>query len=491
MNAIRVSGKRFVDDKGRQRIFNGVNYVYKGVEQGEDGVIHFLHPLTDEVLRGLAEKGVNVLRLGFTWAGIEPEMTQYNDTYLSEIKQVISRCETYGIYVFLDWHQDLYTAFRRSGDGAPKWAVPYGAKPVKTRFIWAEGYFYDRLLMKNFDAFWRNADVRGRGLRDRYCDMLRYTVRYFKDCPNVMGYDVFNEPYPGTPGGKIFRTLVKNGVETLLLSGNIDRKKLLADAKKKNMMAMLSVADDPVVYRGVIGPAEKRLTKFDTGAYYEFFKAAAEAIRQETENGVIFMENSYYSNMGIPCRTPRLTYDNGKPEKNLAFAPHGYDITVDTPLTNEASPYRVDFIFNEHLRKQREMDVPVLVGEWGGMVPGGEKYPALEHLTELFDRNGWSQTYWHYLRDMPDTKIMDVLSRPCPQAVAGEIKKYGYDRKTKTFDLSYTGSSDIRVPTLIYLPKAPKAVYATKKYALKPLGDAFILQVNAGKGECAVKVEFE
>ena len=490
MNTIFTEGKRFIDDKGRERVFSGVNYVYKGVETDKDGVIHYLHPLTDEVLRGLAEKGVNILRLGFTWAGIEPEMTQYNLTYLSEIKEVVKRCEALGIYVFLDWRQDLYTAYRRGGDGAPKWAVLYGAKPVKTRVIWAEGYFFDRALMKNFDAFWHNAEVRSRGLTDRFCDMLRFTVRYFKDCPNVMGYDVFNEPYPGTPGGKIFRTLVKNGVLTLLLSGNVDRKGMLANAKKKDVMAMLSVADDPTVYHGVIDAAEKRLKKFDTGVYYDFLKAAAEAIRQETATGVIFMENSYYSNTGIPCHTPHVTYDNGEKEKYLAFAPHGYDITVDTPLTNEASPHRVDFIFNEHLRKQNAMNVPVLVGEWGGMVPGGEKYPALEHLIDLFDRNGWSQTYWHYLKDMKNTKIMQILARPYPQAVAGKIKKYGYDRVRDEFVLSYTGSSEIRVPTVIYLPKAPKAVYSTKKYTLKPLGDAFLLQVNAGKGECLVKAEF-
>ncbi len=490
MNTIATEGKRFIDDKGRERVFSGVNYVYKGVETDKDGVIHYRHPLTEDVLRGLAEKGVNILRLGFTWAGIEPEMTQYNLTYLGEIKEVVKRCEALGIYVFLDWHQDLYTAYRRCGDGAPKWATLYGAKPVKTRVIWAEGYFFDRALMKNFDAFWHNAEVRGRGLIDRFCDMLRFTVRYFKDCPNVMGYDVFNEPYPGTPGGKIFRTLVKNGVLTLLLSGNVDRKGMLADAKKKDVMAMLSVADDPTVYHGVIDTEEKRLKKFDTGVYYDFLKAAAEAIRQETDTGVIFMENSYYSNLGIPCHTPHVTYDTGEKEKYLAFAPHGYDITVDTPLTNEASPHRVDFIFNEHLKKQNAMNVPVLVGEWGGMVPGGEKYPALEHLIDLFDRNGWSQTYWHYLQDMKNTKIMQILARPYPQAVAGKIKKYGYDRERDEFVLSYTGSSDIRVPTVIYLPKAPKTVYSTKKYILKPLGDAFLLQVNAGKGECLVKAEF-
>ena len=490
MNTIFTEGMRFTDDKGRERVFSGVNYVYKGVETDENGVIHFRHPLTDGVLQGLAEKGVNIMRLGFTWAGIEPVMTQYNLTYLDEIKEVVNRCAKYGIYVFLDWHQDLYTAYRRCGDGAPKWATLYGAKPVKTHIIWAEGYFYDRKLMKNFDAFWNNVEVHSRGLRDRFCDMLRFTVRYFKDCENVMGYDVFNEPYPGTLGGKVFRSFLKNGVETFLLSGNIDRKGLIANAKKKDVMAMLSVADDPKVYHGVIDPSEKRLKKFDTGLYYDFIKAAAEAIRQETDTGVIFMENSYFSNTGIPCHTPHVTYDNGEKEKYLAFAPHGYDITVDTPLTNKASPHRVDIIFNEHRRKQLKMGIPVLVGEWGGMVPGGEEYPALEHLIDLFDSNGWSQTYWHYLDDMKNTKIMGILSRPYPQAVAGHIKKYRYDRKNDVFDLSYTGSAEIHTPTVIYLPKVPKKIYASKKYTLKALGDAFLLQVNAGKGECAVKVEF-
>ena len=490
MNTIYTEGMRFIDDKGRERVFNGVNYVYKGVEADQDGVIHFRDPLTDGVLASLAEKGVNILRLGFTWAGIEPEMTRYNLTYLQEIKNAVKRCEAHGIYVFLDWHQDLYSAYRRCGDGAPKWATLYGAKPVKTHFIWAEGYFFDRKLMRNFDAFWNNTEVSGRGLRDRFCEMLRFTVRFFKDCPNVMGYDVFNEPYPGTDGGKIFRNVVMNGVGTLLLSGNIDRRQLLKNAKKKDVMAMLSVADDPTVYRGVIGGAAKRLNKFDKGPYYDFLKAAAEAIRQETDTGVLFMENSYYSNLGIPCLTPHVTCSDGEKEKYLAFAPHGYDITVDTPLTNTASPHRVDFIFNEHRRKQLAMDIPVLVGEWGGMVPGADEYPALEHLIDLFDRNGWSQTYWHYIDNMKDTKIMDVLSRPYPQAVAGRIKRYGYDRKNRVFDLSYTGDASVRSSTLVYLPTAPKKVFSAKKYTLKPIGDAYLLQIAAGKGECAVKVEF-
>lgn len=491
MQTICTEGTRFVDEKGRERIFNGVNYVYKGVEKDENGEIHYKNELTDEVLSALAAKGINILRLGFTWAGIEPEMTQFNTLYLQEIKDVVKRCETYGIYVFLDWHQDLYSPFcYGAGDGAPAWACLSRKHPKKPRFIWAEGYFFDRNVHRCFDAFWQNKEVRSRGLRDRFCDMLKYTVAFFADCDNVMGYDVFNEPFPGTDGGRIIRTLVKNGVGTLLLSGNIDRRGLLRSAKDKDVMAMLSVADDPTVYHGVIDAAGKRLRKFDEGAYSDFIRAAAQAIRSVTDKGVIFMENSYFSNLGIPFRTPHVVYDNGEKEKYLAFAPHGYDITVDTPLTNEASSHRVDFIFDEHRRKQQAMNVPVLVGEWGGMVPGGERYPALEHLIAKFDENRWSQTYWHYLKNMADTKIMDILCRPYPQAVAGQIKAYRYDRKNDVFDLSYTGSSTIRVPTLIYLPKAPKQIYSTKKYTLREENGAYLLQVNAGKGECAVKVEF-
>ena len=220
MNQIITSGTRFIDDKGRERIFSGVNYVYKGVETDENGalrdVIHYKDHLTDELLAALAARGVNVIRLGCTWAGIEPEMTQYNMVYLSEYKAAAQRCAKYGIYVFLDWHQDLYSPFCfRWGDGAPAWACKYAKNPKKARFIWAEGYFFDRNVQRCFDAFWNNEEVQGRGLRDRFCDMLTFVAKYFADCDNILGYDVFNEPYPGTAGGKIFRNIVLNGAVSL------------------------------------------------------------------------------------------------------------------------------------------------------------------------------------------------------------------------------------------------------------------------------------
>ncbi|MBR3768138.1 MAG: cellulase family glycosylhydrolase [Clostridia bacterium] len=487
MNTISVAGKRFIDEHGRERIFNGINFVYKGVAVDEDGVLRYKTDLNEERLIALKKKGINVIRLGLTWAGIEPEMGKYNTEYLDGYKAILKLCEKHEVYVYIDWHQDLFSNFcSLAGDGAPKWACQYTKKSRAPKIIWAEGYFFYKDIQKSFDAFWTNEEVEGRGLRDRFCDMLTYTADYMKDCKSVMGYDVFNEPFPGSSGKKVGLNIVKNGAETILFNKRVDRKKIISNALKKDVMAMLSVADDKKVYGSVVGQAEKYIYEFDTKRYYPFLVAAAEAIRKVDKNGIIFIENCYFSNTGIPCNVPRVIYKNGEREENIIFSPHGYDLTVDTPLTNVASPHRVDYIFDEHKRTQERLSVPVLVGEWGGMVPGSEEYPALEHLIRKFDSNKWSHTYWHYFIDFEHSKIMDIISRPLPIAVAGEIKSYSYDRKENVFTLSYTGSSTIKAPTLIYLPKDPKKIYSTKSYVMKENG---ILQVYAGKGECIVKVE--
>ena len=491
MNTISVRDRSFIDEKGRERIFNGINFVDKHCLPDDDGVIRFQTALNDETLSAVAARGVNIVRLGVTWAAIEPVRGAYNTVYLDGVKQTLALCEKYGVYAFLDWHQDLYSYYCCRGDGAPKWACVGNREKVKDPvIIWATGYFLNRSVQRSFDAFWENRTIDGKGVQDSFCDMLTYTADYLKGSPALMGYDLLNEPFPGTPGGRIFRTLVKNGAATLLFSKRVDRKKMLRDLKDKKVMDTLSVADDPKVYHSVIDGANGLLYRFDTERYYPFLRKAAAAIRRADPDGVIFCENCYYSNTGIPCSYPRLTYPDGVKEPNIAFAPHGYDLTVDTPLTNEASPHRVDHIFDEHARTQARMDVPVLVGEWGGMVPGGEKYPALEHLIDKFDRNRWSQTYWHWFDGMESSRIMDILSRPLPQAVAGSIKSYGYDRKNDVFTLSYTGSSVVKAPTLVWLPKPPKKVYSTKKYELRQTDAGLILQVYAGKGACIVKVEF-
>ena len=74
MEKISVRGMQFRDDKGRTRIFSGYNAVDKGAAPDDDGVIRYHTPLDDETLAFLAGRGTNVVRLGLTWAGVEPVM---------------------------------------------------------------------------------------------------------------------------------------------------------------------------------------------------------------------------------------------------------------------------------------------------------------------------------------------------------------------------------------------------------------------------------
>lgn len=86
MDKIRASGTVLVDDKGRERIFHGVNFVDKSdYIFGEQKV----QDLDEEMIKKIAENGVNLIRLGFTWAKIEPAPGAYNDEYLEDRKSVV------------------------------------------------------------------------------------------------------------------------------------------------------------------------------------------------------------------------------------------------------------------------------------------------------------------------------------------------------------------------------------------------------------------
>ena len=52
MNTLAVDGRRIIDNFGRERIFNGLNFVYKGCEPDEDGVIRYKSDITDDAARG-------------------------------------------------------------------------------------------------------------------------------------------------------------------------------------------------------------------------------------------------------------------------------------------------------------------------------------------------------------------------------------------------------------------------------------------------------
>lgn len=489
MNNIMVNEMRLCDELGRERIFNGINLVHKGIDNADKSAKTYNPEWTEETIAGLAKRGFNIVRLGLIWEAIEPECGVFCEEYLAKMEGYADLLGKYGIYFLLDFHQDLYSA--RYSDGAPDWAtVSDSYKFHEPKIIWAEGYFLSKAVHRACDNFWDNTKVNGKGLQEHYCDMLKYTVQRFCQKPGYLGVDIMNEPFPGTAGGTIFRKIVGGAVYTVLFSGKIKKVDTLKKMIKGDAVPeALSVIDGDVM-DSVTRSSEPLVREFDTKKYYPFLKKAAAAVREVTDNGCVIMENCYYSNIGIPCFTPVIKYDNGEREKNLVFAPHAYGLTVDSSYTNTSNDATVDYFFGQHRDTQERLEVPVIVGEWGGMVPGSDDYPNLEYLLDLFDKNHWSQTYWTYSERLKDSKIMDILARPYPQAVAGKIISYGFDRKAGKFTLEYQSDSSCGGLTEIFLPREPVSVQTTAEYSVDSNENGtFTLKAGAADGKIVIEVE--
>jgi endoglycosylceramidase len=52
-------------------------------------------------------KGINGIRLGVMWPGVEPKKGEFNETYLQLMRNTVELAGKYGIYTLVEFHQDL------------------------------------------------------------------------------------------------------------------------------------------------------------------------------------------------------------------------------------------------------------------------------------------------------------------------------------------------------------------------------------------------
>ncbi|GBB83878.1 hypothetical protein RclHR1_10540004 [Rhizophagus clarus] len=223
---IGIKNDQYIDEFGRQRFFRGLNVVYKGFPYYPK--IDAFDPVTsfaEEDMKILASVNMNVIRLGVLWAGVEPIRGKYNETYLKIIKSIVDKCNSYGIYVLLDSHQDVMSD-KFCGEGFPRWAVhaegawsfplpigpaaiydPVTGLPDKAtceRVNWALLY-----LSRAVNIAWQRLYDNYEGLRDAFAAQWAKIASVFKNCDNLLGYDLLNEPWPGDIYHNPFLTLPK------------------------------------------------------------------------------------------------------------------------------------------------------------------------------------------------------------------------------------------------------------------------------------------
>lgn len=448
---LQVDGQAIVDGQGRQVILSGINFISKNPEE------KYMPPQGEEIFKKFKEWGFNCIRLGIIWDGLEPEPGKYNEEYLQEIDKRIQWAKDNDIYVFLDMHQDLFSA--KYADGAPEWATLDEGKPHYKGEVWSDSYLISPAVQTAFDNFWANAPASDSiGVQDHYANLWRHIAERYAQNTTVIGYDIMNEPFMGSEAQRVMPMMLTSFARVYAEStGNMPPSAEELEAMwgaTDSRMEALKIISSRDKFAAVVDAASDISTIFETQKLQPFYQKVADAIREVDAKHILFLNHNYFVNMGVRTALEPLTLADGNRDSQVLYAAHGYDLVVDTKEVENPSYERVEFIFDRIAEGGKRLDMPVLVGEWGALFGKSEKViETARQLVRIMEKHHFSNTYWSFYNDMDkDSYFMNALVRPYPQRVSGKLLDYHFDFETGEFTCSWEENDSSKEPTVIFVP---------------------------------------
>lgn len=447
---ITVRGDRFVDDQGREVVLNGINVVSKSKEE------QYLFQAGPEFYGRLRDWGINCIRFIVIWDGLEPAPGQYDEAYLQEIDKRIQWAADHDLFVVLDMHQDLYSV--KYSDGAPAWATLDEGQPHEAGAVWSDAYMISAAVQTAFDNFWANAPAPdGIGLQDHYAKLWQHLARRYAGNPTVVGYDIMNEPFPGSAARQALPALLgAYGQLVFEVEGKqLSEEQLLeiwgSATGRAEALQLLSSRDH---YRRVIDALADFNRRFETEQLQPMYQRVADAIRQVDTSHVLFLEHSYFSNTGVATSIERTRLPDGRPDPRVAYAPHAYDLVTDTENAAAASSDRLAFIFERLAAAGARLGMPVWLGEWGAYYRHGEAIvPVARRSIALIEQHRFGQAYWSYDPGLEELAyFQEALLRPYPAYTNGQLLRYRYDFDAATLTVEWKEDRANTAPTLVYAP---------------------------------------
>jgi endoglycosylceramidase len=391
------TGRWFTDGDGRVVVLHGLNMVYKRAPYAPDAI-----GFGDDDAAFLASEGYNTVRLGLIYKAIEPQPGQYDEAYLDRIQNTVNTLGRHGIVSLLDFHQDLYNE-KFQGEGFPDWAVQDDGLPNPENGF-PGNYLSNPALNRAFDHFWANdPGPGGVGLQDRYAAAWRHVADRFKDNRYVLGYDLLNEPWPGTTWPQCANT-----------------------AGCPEFDAKLS----------------------------DFVQRVRTAIRTVDPSTLVFYEPNVLFNNGADTNLANFG------DKNAAMSFHDYCLTANEGgggYGQECQKFD-SMVFDNADKRSAATGDALLLTEFGAT---DDRASLLGPLT-LADQHMTSWQEWHYCGcddptttgsgdtqaivldpnkppsgDNLKTTTLDVLSRPYPRLVAGRPDSWAFDPDTHQFTFGY------------------------------------------------------
>jgi endoglycosylceramidase len=454
VGAIHPRGPWLADATGRIVIVHGLQIAHK-----QPPYLPPRRSFTDADARRIARWGFDAVRLAWFWKGLEPRRGEVDAAYAREIAREARLLQRRGVMVLLEAHQDGYNE-AVGGAGFPDWATRTdGLRPL-SRGAGAAG-LVDPAQQRAFDHLYADTD----GIAGAFADAWTTMARAQRRMPPRLGYDLFNEPYPGA-----------------------------------QTAACLVPLGCPAFDRGSLGPLQDRL---------------AAAVRRVDRTRMVWYEPHIAFDFGVASALGRPAPAAGP----AGFAFHAYclapillgrpDHESSAPL-HEVCPTLDGRVFDNAARTSQAMgDVPPLFGEFGDT----QDRAQIARLAALADarRTGW--IYWGYkdwvdvpggagsgalFDDSDDDRTVRAgkvrtLSYPYPQATAGSPGAYRFDPATRTFTYRYAPDPAVRAPTVIFAaplqyPHGYVATVAGAKVLSRPGAARLVLRARRDARSVSVRI---
>jgi endoglycosylceramidase len=442
-------GRWITDARGRVVVMHGWNLVSKvgSYRPADTG-------FGRDDARFLRRHGFNTVRLGVIYKGLEPKppgadgTPRYRNGYLRSIKRTQRLLAEYGIYTLLDFHQDLYNE-RFQGEGWPDWQTIDDGIPSQPQVGFPGNYVVNLGLQRAFDNFWANTPVHGAGLQDRYAAAWRHVARRFRGSPKLLGYNIINEPWPGS------------------------------------------------AYPTCLSPTGCPL--FDTQTLEPFSERVIAAIREADRRTLAWYAPIVVFDFGADSSHG----DTGDAQAGFAF--NMYCLAGGFLPANPAGDLSCGETYELTLQnaesQSEQTGDALLMTEYGATNDLG----VIEEIVELSDEHMMSWQQWHYCEcDDPTTAgggvqsvvtdpreppradnvnrgKLKVTARPYPRLVSGTPTGWSFDQATRRFELNYSTTTPggrrlrRRAVTEVFVPR----IHYRNGYRVKLTGARRVSRRNA------------
>jgi endoglycosylceramidase len=416
-------GRWVTDRSGRVVILHGLNMVNKRPPY-QPGAVGFNGPDADFLRR----YGFNTVRLGLIYKAVEPQPGRYAAGYLRKERSIERLLAKRGIYSLVDFHQDLYNE-KFGGEGWPDWAVLDDGQPADPLTGFPASYITSPGLNRAFDNFWANKGGPGSvPLQTRYAGAWARVASVFRSDRGVLGYDLLNEPWPGS-----------------------------------TWMTCANTAGCPA---------------FDSGSLQPFYERVIPRIRSADKQSLVFYEPQVLFNFGSDTNIGRIA------ARNLGFSFHVYCLAGLVAGGPSGCDDLEELSLDNADAHAKATDTALMLSEFGAT----DDIATLTRLANAADRHMVSWQEWHYCGcDDPTTQAssgdvqavvkdprkpprgknvfhdkLRALSRPYPQAIAGTPHGFSFDPDSRRFQLLYStrrasghgsfrrGLTDVFIPRVQY-----------------------------------------